>query len=928
MENIEDHSSSSDDENGFVNKFGRFVINQFNEEEKLKNEQQKVQPILSSPNTKIIVGSPSTNSSKNINSTSTKIKSPPFQSIQQQNNQKNNQKNNQQNQQNKINRNNENTRIYSPTITIKSTPTTTKINQSKQDKNNRLCANYFDLRDALSLSKEQKQQIKECHQTEGPVSGIPPNEQQDNSDNEDSDDGSFKLRYNDIPTTYEETPSYSSAFNILQRQQQKKNNQKQQQDGGVDNHKESTILFGQEATFDPKHQDVFTTSSSEEDEEEDHQYGDHLEEIEQIDEELEAEIDEMGSASTSSIASMSSSSSLHTPVQLSGSLSFTAPTKAGETHIITELQPFNLNSPVFCRIQTTSTSNNSQQQKTIESHTTIDTVKYDDVSKSTIEVPDQPIEKSKKRLSFFKRRSSSSSSPCGSINKHNKKQPKQPPIPLISNDNNITYNDILSDEGKYSMKVISELLNKLFASKKYSTLNIFMGLALLHSYYKQVVIRNWNCVDDKTFLEEGLRYQKFCTATYGRKLYYGIMESSPVNLIKGIAGTDSLNTKVIIKHLGIDKKDIIATKWFSSKYSPGHYVAIDHKTKSVVLAIRGTFNHFDVITDLVCTSSNYSGGGAHLGMLLCSHKKMQELENILLQQLSNHPGYRLIVTGHSLGAGVASFFTFLFYDAHPEIPIHCYAYGTPCMLSHELATHDVVKKLITCFSMNNDIVSRLSFCSMFYLKEVLDAILSQSKTKIQRGFQIVSAGNGLGEKLTKKLSKILKVSPTIDLSHVEHRESGETQMYPAGNMYRIVKISKGVYVAEAVDSKSFDKIIVSTTMFTDHMPQKYEFGLASALENFGKTELTKRPPSDTTNVKGVPAGTVIDEHQLNKVNTTTTTTTPTQQESIIQQQATTTNQQRQEILSNDLANSEHLTGLLVPTSLTASYSAAAHLPDE
>eukprot|EP01132_Coremiostelium_polycephalum_P004681 gene4681-5847_t len=372
---------------------------------------------------------------------------------------------------------------------------------------------------------------------------------------------------------------------------------------------------------------------------------------------------------------------------------------------------------------------------------------------------------------------------------------------------------------------------------EHGKIDIFMGLALVHSYYSYLLIRNWNCVSDKAILEEGLRYQKFSTCAYGRKLYYGLMEHmSPANIFRTLAGSNKTNIKIIERHIGIKKKDIIVSKWYSSRYSPGHYLVVEKDTKSIVLVIRGTFNHFDVISDLVATSFQLKSGLIHLGILLCAHKKMKELHDIVLKALDDNPGYRFIVTGHSLGAGVASLFTILFHDAHPEIPIHCYAFGVPCILSYELATHPTVQSLITSFAMNDDLIPRLSFCSLYFLREVLDTILSQSKSKIQRGFQIVSAGNGLGEKLTKKISRILKVSPTIDLSNVEHVSSGEIHMFPPGSVYRIVKLSKGCYVTEKVDTKSFDKLIVSSNMFTDHMPQKYEKGLESSIVNIYKKE--------------------------------------------------------------------------------------------
>ncbi|GAM27611.1 hypothetical protein SAMD00019534_107870 [Acytostelium subglobosum LB1] len=494
-----------------------------------------------------------------------------------------------------------------------------------------------------------------------------------------------------------------------------------------------------------------------------------------------------------------------------------SPVIEGERRVVAEMLESNLNSPTMCRVE--------------------------------------KIQKKERRHLFNLRKK----------NKLRKQQHEEEE--RLEREHEATHEDTLSEEGRHTMKVISALLNKLFDKKKYSTLTIFMGLSLLNSYYKELVLRSWEPMSNHLLLEEALRYQKFCTASYGRKLYFGLMSKSTLGKLRGVLGTDNANLKVIRKHTGIKKEDIIVSKWFSSKYSPGHFIAIDHQTKSVVLSIRGTFNHLDVITDLVAKSSFYKGpkknwhpGYIHLGILLCAHKKLKETEELLVKAIHCHPGYRLIVTGHSLGAGVASLFTFLFYDKHPLIPLHCYSFGPPCILSYELATHEVVQSLVSSFAMNDDLVPRLSFNSLYYLREVLDNILSQSKTKMQRGFQIVSAGGGLGERLTKKISKVLKVSPTIDLSHVEHHDSGEVHMFPPGKMMRIVKIKKGVYVAEKVRNQSFDKIIVSSTMFTDHMPQKYEKGLESAISNIGNVELITPPPDrqpddvvpGSNNFEGIP----------------------------------------------------------------------------
>jgi hypothetical protein len=72
--------------------------------------------------------------------------------------------------------------------------------------------------------------------------------------------------------------------------------------------------------------------------------------------------------------------------------------------------------------------------------------------------------------------------------------------------------------------------------------------------------------------------------------------------------------KVLLEHTGIKPEDIVCTKWSSGHFYPGiinsnahglwvtgHYVVLDHSTKAIVVAIRGTFHVKDCLTDLIAS---------------------------------------------------------------------------------------------------------------------------------------------------------------------------------------------------------------------------------------------------------------------------------------------------------------------------------------
>ena len=93
--------------------------------------------------------------------------------------------------------------------------------------------------------------------------------------------------------------------------------------------------------------------------------------------------------------------------------------------------------------------------------------------------------------------------------------------------------------------------------------------------------------------------------------------------------------KALLKYLQINKEDLILSNWDNdfekSLFTPGYYVALDHKEKSIMLALRGTLNIGDVITDLVASNTNFLNGYGHSGMVLSSLNLAEKLRETLIQ---------------------------------------------------------------------------------------------------------------------------------------------------------------------------------------------------------------------------------------------------------------------------------------------------------
>lgn len=112
-------------------------------------------------------------------------------------------------------------------------------------------------------------------------------------------------------------------------------------------------------------------------------------------------------------------------------------------------------------------------------------------------------------------------------------------------------------------------------------------------------------------------------------------------------------------------------------------VIADHKTSNIVIAIRGSISLRDIFTDLTATSDRFEAEGlppdtmAHKGIAAGASYVAARLKEvgILDKALASYPDYGLVLTGHSLGAGVAALLALKIRPNYPDLKV--YAFATP-----------------------------------------------------------------------------------------------------------------------------------------------------------------------------------------------------------------------------------------------------------
>jgi hypothetical protein len=209
--------------------------------------------------------------------------------------------------------------------------------------------------------------------------------------------------------------------------------------------------------------------------------------------------------------------------------------------------------------------------------------------------------------------------------------------------------------------------------------------------------------------------------------------------------------------------------------SASHYVALCKKRKLAVIGIRGTNSLEDLLTDCCMESCAYQlpgpfvkGGAteirAHDGILQAAQQLADDVE-LLLEELLFPRGYKVVITGHSLGASVGSVlgvllrarFPFLLDD--PGRILKVVGFGSPPVLDSAAAR--ACAPFNDNIINNSDIIPRFSLSNLAILMEHLKTVNLKLEEKGMRPRNLRSTAAYL-----KMLAAVDKGKPIMTIEEV------------------------------------------------------------------------------------------------------------------------------------------------------------------
>jgi hypothetical protein len=249
---------------------------------------------------------------------------------------------------------------------------------------------------------------------------------------------------------------------------------------------------------------------------------------------------------------------------------------------------------------------------------------------------------------------------------------------------------------------------------------------------------------------------------------------------------------------------------------PDFAIVEDRQIKAFVLVVRGTFDAKDVVIDLDSEDSPLFDGHAHTGILIGSREILKKAKPILEEAFNREPSYKLVITGHSLGAGAAELITMMIlldkreFSSLARDGVRCVAFAPPPVYRSPRQLPDEVVSSIDIYINNYDCVPSLSLGVVVKLYTTMVRVDKLRFSPIEIGLILAGIGD---------MDRLIHAIETTDQHHVPY-------LHHPGTIFHL-KESDNAYLTFRKSSEIFSRAITFRhCMVLDHLDDSYKAALA------------------------------------------------------------------------------------------------------
>lgn len=177
----------------------------------------------------------------------------------------------------------------------------------------------------------------------------------------------------------------------------------------------------------------------------------------------------------------------------------------------------------------------------------------------------------------------------------------------------------------------------------------------------------------------------------------------------------------LVRRTSFTHDDIVHFERKGGVLRPVFYVAVCHKTRSIVTCIRGTYALSDAIINAVA-APEFCGslGYAHRGMVRSGDEVTDRVTPWLHELQRRYPTYRLTCVGHSLGGAAAAFMAMRLRHSGEFPDIRAFAFSPAACMSLQMA--EACREYVTSVVCGDDFVPRLAVAPLERLREDLTEV--------------------------------------------------------------------------------------------------------------------------------------------------------------------------------------------------------------